>query len=552
MLRLGFATIRTKFSARRGFPYAVCMAWFLCTEILLTSACAEQYDILITSGLVYDGSLFPARTADIGINDGLITAVGRLESNAQRIIDANGLIVAPGFIDIHTHATFSAAQIPADEAADIQSLASRRPAKNYLFQGVTTVVSGNCGDGPYEVRQVFEDVRRDGAGVNLMLLIGHGTVREAVMGMANAAPTRAQMARMKRLLRRGMEEGAVGMSTGLYYAPGNYAKTREIIELAKVVAEYDGIYATHMRDEGIGLLDAIEEAIEIGRQARVPVQISHLKVFGRHAPGVPEQATDLIEAARSKGITVFADQYPYLAGSTRLAALVLQPWVRADGPEMMLNRLNDPSLATRIRTQAAELIHQLGGPQAFVIAHFASRPAWQGRNIKQISQIIKTNATEAALEILRIGNPQMVVFAMTEDDLRHFMSRPYVMTASDSWNPPYGVGLYHPRNYGTFAHKIRHYVLDEGVITMQAAICAATSLPAQMLHLDDRGRIGEGLVADIVVFDPRRISGPATYEKPHQYSRGAEYVLVNGALAIDAGRHTGAMAGRPLRLNRSP
>jgi len=509
---------------------------------------AAQYDILIKSGLVYDGSLAPARKADIGVKDGIIVSIGSLESEARRTVDANDLIVAPGFIDIHTHATFSAAQISPDEAADIRSLEERRAAKNYLFQGVTTVVSGNCGDGPYDVGRAFQDVRNNGAGVNLMLLVGHATIREAVMGMANASPTKAQLAQMKRLLRQGMEAGAVGMSTGLYYAPGNYAKAREVIELAKVVSEYGGIYATHMRDEGVGLLEAIEEAIEIGRQADVPVQISHLKVFGRHAGGVPKQATDLIEAARRQGVVVFADQYPYLAGSTTLAPLVLKPWVRADGPQMMIRRLNDPLLAPSIRADAAGLIHQLGGSEAFVVAYFKERPDWQGKNLLQVSRIMNTNPTDAALQILHIGNPQMVVFAMTEEDLRHFMSKPYVMTASDSWNPPYGAGLYHPRNYGTFPRKIKHYVLDEGVINMQSAIRAATSLPAQMLRLDNRGRIKENFVADIVVFDPDRISDPATYEKPHQYCRGVEYVIIDGTLAIDAGRYTGAVAGRPLRL----
>jgi len=321
--------------------------------------------------------------------------------------------------------------------------------------------------------------------------------------------------------------------------------------MAKVVAEYNGIYATHMRDEGVGLIDAIEEAIEIGRQANVPVQISHLKVFGRHAPGVPQQATALIEAAHKEGIIVYADQYPYLAGSTTLAPLVLKQWVRADGPEVMLQRLDDPSLSAKIKSESTELIHQLGGPDAFVIAYFKERPDWHGKTLSQISQIMNTNTTDTALQILHIGNPQMVIFAMTEEDLRYFMSKPYVMTASDSWNPPYLAGLYHPRNYGTFGRKIKRYVLDENLITMQQAIRAATSLPAQMLNLNKRGQIKKGFVADIIAFDPKRISDLATYEKPHQYCTGIEYVLVNGILAIDNARYTGVLAGKALRIRRS-
>lgn len=531
----------------------VCIARMLCKwtacilALLAVTSRGVPHDMVIKSGLIYDGSPAPAHVGDVAIEDGRIVATGQIESDADRIIDADGLIVAPGFIDIHTHATFSEAQIDSKNTAEIQSLPRRRPARNYLHQGVTTVVSGNCGDGTFHIARTFRDIETHGAGVNVMLLVGHAVLREAVMGMADTEASAARIASMKRLLRQAMREGAVGMSTGLYYAPGNYAATDEIVELAGVVSEYDGIYATHMRDEGARLLEAVQEAIHIGRTADVPVQISHLKVFGRHEPDMAAKATALIEKARREGVEVFADQYPYLAGSTKLASLITQPWVRAGGPQMMLERLRDPSLRTKIRRQATELIHQLGGPEAFVIAYFHQRPAWNGSNLKQIARHLHMGTTAAALNILRIGNPQMVVFAMNERDLRHFMTRSYVMTASDSWNPPYKVGLYHPRNYGTFARKIRRYVIEEQVIGMARAIHAATALPAGMLGLTDRGRIQPGFAADIVVFDPKRIAAPATYENPHEYCQGIEYVLINGGLAIDDGECTGLMAGRPLR-----
>jgi N-acyl-D-amino-acid deacylase len=510
------------------------------------SAWSRTYDIVITSGEIYDGSGRESYVADIAVKGDRITAIGQFDPDAAVVINAKRLVVTPGFIDIHTHALFTAQERTPSEIAGVD-FNEIKAAKNYLFQGVTTVVSGNCGLGIPQVAEIFRAIRHTGAGVNVVELVGHGSVRQAVMGTADRDPTPEEMERMKALVAEAMRAGAVGMSTGLYYAPGSYAKTQEVVELAKVVHRYGGIYATHMRDEGTNLLDGIREAIQIGRQANVPVQISHLKVFGGHGEGRAQAATQLIEEAQAQGIKVRADQYPYLAGSTNLGPIVLNPWALAGGRIKMLNRFADPALTERIRKEVTERIEEVTGPEAIVIALFKAKKEWEGKSLRQISKIMNVDPTEAALRILRIDDPLVIIFAMKEDDVHHFMTKPYVATCSDGWNLPYGQGLPHPRNYGAFARKIRLYVLDEGVISMAHAVRAATSLPADMLGLADRGLIKEGLAADIAIFDPKAIRDLATYEKPHRYSQGIEYLLVNGTLTINKGQYTGGLAGRPLK-----
>ncbi len=527
-----------------------------CVNVLLVvlnitaAGTGSDYDIAITSGQIYDGSGQAPYVADVGIKGDRIVTIGRLQSDAETVINAQGLVVCPGFIDIHTHAVFSKQERKPEETEGI-NFDEIKAAKNYLFQGVTSIVSGNCGVGDHRVADIFQHIRQTGAGVNVLELVGHETVREAVMGMAERDPTGTEMERMKGLVRQAMEAGAVGISTGLYYPPGHYAKTEEIIELARVVHEYEGTYATHIRDEGAGLLDGIREAIRIGDEARVPVQISHLKVFGVHGEGKAAAATRLIEAAQSEGLTVYADQYPYVAASTHLAPLVLRPWVSAGGRSNMLNRLANRTLWRRIHQEVTEKLKEVGGPQAIRIAFFREQKRFEGQTLAQISRTMRASPTTAALRILQTDNPQVVVFAMQEADVQHFMRKPYVMTGSDGWNLPFGQGVCHPRNYGTFVRKIRRYVLEKKVITMEQAIRAATSLPADMLGLTNRGRIKQGFAADIVVFDPKTIRDLASYEKPHQYPEGLEYLLVNGVLTINKGRYTGALPGRPLPASRA-
>ncbi|MFP4081944.1 MAG: N-acyl-D-amino-acid deacylase family protein [Candidatus Aminicenantes bacterium] len=508
----------------------------------------DSFDIVIQDGEIYDGSGDPSYAADIGIKDDKIAAIGRIKPDSGLVINAKGLCVSPGFIDIHNHAFFTLDDeilqlVGAD--VDINEL---RTAKNYLYQGVTTLVSGNCGSGSHKISSMFEDMRKNGLGLNVMQLVGHGTIRQEVMGMADRPPTPEEMAKMKAMVAEAMEGGAIGMSTGLFYPPGCYAQTEEIIELARVVKKYGGIYATHVRDEGVNMMGGIEEAmreaIRIGEEARIPVQISHLKAAGTLGQGKAEAVAKILEEARARGVKLYADQYPYTAGSTNLAPIVLDRWIMADGK--VREKFNDSSLKDKIKDSITKRIERYTGAESILIANFKEKHEWEGKTLKEISEILEISPTEAAIELLKMGNPSVVVFIMDPREVEYFMKKPYVMTSSDGLNVPFGLGVPHPRNYGAFTKKIRDYVLDNPIITMEQAIRAATSLPADMLGLDDRGSIKEGYVADIVVFNPETVRDKATYQNPHQYSEGIEYLLVNGVLTLENGEYTGAMAGKPV------
>ncbi|UCC39333.1 MAG: D-aminoacylase [Candidatus Aminicenantes bacterium] len=508
----------------------------------------KSYDIVIRGGKIYDGSGGESYVADIGIKDGKILAIGKLKPNADAVIDAKDLYVSPGFIDMHNHAFFKVDdEIVAFIGGEID-MDELRIVKNYLFQGVTTVVSGNCGAGDWRIKELFEDIRQNGMGLNLVQLVGHGTIRQEVMGMADRAPSAEELEKMKAMVQEAMEGGAFGLSTGLYYPPGCYATTEEVIELALVVNKYGGFYATHVRDEGVNMMGGIEEsmseAIRIAEEADVPVQIAHLKASGTLGQGKAKAVTKIFEEARAKGVKLFADQYPYNAGSTTLAPIVLDRWIMADGKA--LERFMDPALKEKIRASIKERIERYMGPESIHIANFKEKPEWEGKNLKEICEILKVSPTEAAIELLRIGNPSVIVFMMDPKEVEYFMKKPYVMISSDGLNVPFDLGVPHPRNYGAFTKKIRDYVLDKKVITMEQAIKAATSLPADMLELDDRGLIKEGYVADILVFNPETVRDKATYQNPHQYSDGIAYLLINGILAIDKGKYTGVLAGKPI------
>lgn len=508
----------------------------------------ESYDTVILGGTIYDGSGGMPYTGDIGIKEGKIIAIGTLKSKADMVIDAKDLYVSPGFIDMHNHAFFKVDDEIIAFVGDDIDINELKKVKNYLFQGVTTVVSGNCGGGDWRIKELFEDIRQNGIGLNLVQLVGHGTIRQKVLGMEDRSPTDEEMEKMKAMVEEAMEGGAFGLSTGLFYPPGCYAKTEEVIELARVVHEYGGIYASHVRDEGANMMGGIEEAmreaIRIAEEADVPVQISHLKASGTQGQGKARDVIKIFEEARARGIKLYADQYPYSAGSTTLAPIVLDRWIMADGKA--LERFMNPELREKIKASIKERIERFTGAESIVIANFKNKPEWEGKNLKEVSEIMKVTPTEAAVELLRMGNPSVIVFAMDPKEVEYFMKKPYVMTSSDGLNVPFGLGVPHPRNYGAFTKKIRDYVLDEQVITMEQAIRAAASLPAEMLELDDRGIIKEGYVADILVFDPKTIRDLATYQNPHQYSEGIEYLFVNGILTIDKGQYTGALAGEPI------
>jgi N-acyl-D-amino-acid deacylase len=506
---------------------------------LVMGSCSTSYDVVIKGGTIYDGMAETPYMADIGVVDGNIKIIGDIETATGLAVEAKGLIVAPGFIDIHTH------------CEDGLQTEKGKNAKNFLMQGVTTVVTGNCGEGTYLVEEFYSKLESQGIGINVIHLVGHGTIRSSVMGQEDREPTVEELERMKQLLARGMEEGAAGFSTGLFYAPGSFAKTDEIVELAKVAKKYDGFYATHIRDESnydIGLKDAIKEAIDVGEQAGIPVEISHIKALGKPVWGMAKDVCAMIEDAREIGVQVYADQYPYVASSTGLSAAVIPMWAQAGG--QMRVRLENPELLPEIKKGIEENIERRGGPESLVIVSYPKNRDFDGKNLAEISRMMEKPVVETAIHLIMNGNPSIISFNMQEADMEHFMKKPYVMTGSDGNVLIPDQSLPHPRSYGTFPRKIRKYVMDERWITMEQAIRASTSLPAVVLGLDNRGRLKEGFAADIVVFDPDEIADKATYDDPHRYSVGVRFLLINGTLVIEDGSYTGRLAGTAIRMNK--
>lgn len=507
--------------------------------VLLISGCAnERYDVVIKNGTVYNGTGGEPFKADIGISDGVIKSIGKnISSGKGEEIDASGLIVAPGFIDIHTHCN---GQILDKGMNTLQ---------NYLTQGVSTVVTGNCGDGTSDVEKLFGKLEEIGSGTNIVHLAGHNYIRNRVMGMDDREPTKAELEEMKKLVRTAMESGAAGLSTGLFYTPGAYAKTSEIVELAKVVKEFEGFYATHLRDESdynIGLIEALKEAIHIGEQSGVRVEISHIKALGKPVWGLSGEVCRIIEEAKKRGITIFADQYPYNASSTGLASAIVPSWVRAEG--MMTTRLNDKKQLPGIMKEIEENIERRGGPESLVVVSYPKDNRFDGKNLKEISRLKGMPVVETAVDLILEGSPSIISFNMNNSDIATFMQKDYVMTCSDGHVEVPGENKPHPRNYGTFIRKIRKYVIEDKLITMQHAIRAATLLPAEMIGLKNRGSLEEGKIADVVIIDPLTVNDNATFDNPHQYSSGVKFLFVNGKKVISDGQYNGKLAGKALRL----
>jgi putative heme-binding domain-containing protein len=492
-------------------------------------------DLVLKGGLIYDGGAGPARAGDVAIKNGRILAVGRFDGTAPLVVNCQGLCVAPGFIDLHNH---SDQQI-------IDPLT--RANVNFLLQGCTTIVTGNCGAGPIAVGRYLEKIDAAGAGTNVAHLLPHGALRNEVIGAIDRPATSEEILSMRHLADQAMQEGAFGLSTGLIYVPGTYASTEELVALAQVVARRRGIYASHIRNEGQELLAAVREALEIGRRAGLPVHISHFKSSGREAWGLVRRAAQMIEEARAMGQVVTADQYPYVASSTSLEATVIPAWARSGGEKELLRRFDDPEQATRIHEYVEDQLARLDGGDRILIARYEPRPEWVGRSLATIAREENRPARDIVLEISRQGGAAVVNFSMSEDDVRFAMALPWVATASDGRAYLPGPDKPHPRSYGTFSRKLGFYALREGVITLEQAIQSATGLPAQILGLPDRGRIEPGYWADLAVFDPRSLADAAEFREPHRFARGMRYVFVNGAIAVWQGTPTGALAGKALR-----
>jgi len=498
----------------------------------------DPFDLIIRNGTVVDGSGKAGFRADVGIRNGIIVEVGKLGSaQAKDTIDAAGLIVAPGFIDVHTHAD------------DLD----RKPlAENYVRMGVTSVVAGNCGGSTANVAESFRTIREAGAAINWATLVGHNTVRRAVMGSANRAPTAEELAKMKELVARAMAEGAVGFSTGLQYVPGVYADAQEIVELAKVAAAAGGVYASHMRNEGTEIQKTIAETIAVGEQARCRVQISHIKIDSPKNWNESVQVLALIDAARRRGVQVEADQYAYEAGSSGLS-IRFPAWALEGGREQIRKRLDDPATWAKIKEEMIQLYEERGFHDLSwgVVSSYNADKSLEGLSMKEVALKLKGDGSadaqlEVAREMMLRGAPGMVYHFMSEDDIASFMRHPRVAVASDSSLVTPGDGVPHPRSYGNNARVLGHYVRDLKVISLEEAVRKMTSLPAEQFRFDRRGRIAKGFAADVVIFDRNTVADRATYAQPHQYPAGIPHVVVNGAVVLRNGTHTGAKPGQIL------
>ncbi len=493
---------------------------------------------VIRNATVVDGTGKPGYRGDVLITGDKITAVGEVgRADGAREIDGAGLVVCPGFIDLHTHCDTGSPSITSKAG---------RPNANYVWQGCTTAVTGNCGGGPVDVAKYFAELE-GGAGTNVIHWATHNTIRTLVVGNADRPPTADEQARMEALVEKAMTDGAWGLSTGLIYNPGIYAKTEEVVGLAKAAAKHGGLYVSHIRHEGAGLLDAVEEALRVGRESGCPVHVSHIKASGKAAWGKSVDAVALIEAAQKKGQKVTADQYPYVASSTSLRAIVVPARYREGGQKEFVARLDDPTTGPKIRADVARELKGDGAAR-LKIARYAKAPKWQGKSLAEVATAEGKDAVDVALEIERNGGAQVVNFGMSEEDVRVYMKRPWVATASDGGVQVAGDTVPHPRSYGTFPRKIGRYAIEDGVLPLEQAVRSATGLPADILGLADRGYLKPGAFADVVVFDPRAFRDAATFDKPHQYAVGVKWVFVNGSAAIADGTHDPTvLAGKPLR-----
>ena len=496
-------------------------------------------DILIHNGKIIDGTGNSWFYGDIAIKNGKIMGMGKqLSFSANKTIDASGLIVAPGFIDVHTH-------LEEDESKDPL-------AQNFIYDGVTTCITGNCGLSNTDIGKYLHWVDSLKLSINIATLIGHNDVRKAVMGRANRDATPAEQQQMENIVDKAMKDGAVGLSTGLIYIPGTYSKTPEIIGLAKIAAKYNGIYATHMRDEADSVTQAIQEALTIGREAKIPVEISHFKLSGQQNWGRSKETIPLIEAARKEGIEVTIDQYPYTASSTSISTLIPDE-ILADGQDSIKARLETPGIKKYVISEMLRKLkkRKLKHFSYAVVAYYKTDTTYNGKSIEEINLLkgkkhkAKAEA-ETVIDIMINGGASAVFHGMSEEDVKRIMQYPFNMFASDASIRVLNSGMPHPRGYGTNARVLGKYVREEKVISLEEAIRRMTSLPAQKFQLQDRGLLRPGYAADIIIFDEKEVADISTFEKPHAYSKGFHYVIVNGVLTVDQEKHNGMRAGKAI------
>lgn len=502
---------------------------------LLMLACKNEIhaDLLITNGTVYNGVDTIPTNNEIAITGDKIIYIGKSDSLhiiANKIIDASGLILAPGFIDPHTHAD-----------NDLVSLEDSHN-KPFLFQGVTTVVIGNDGSSLYPTSSISSTLNSQGIGTNVVMLVGHGTIRKEVLGLSDKKATEIDIAKMKSLIQDEMDAGAFGMSTGLFYAPGSYSSTNEIVKLAKTVAINNGIYDTHLRDEGsfsVGLISAIGEVIEIGRQANLPVHISHIKCLGVDVWHQSDSIISLIERAQINGIDITANQYPYEASATNLQAAVVPRWAESGGKDSLYIRYNDINFKAVILNETRQNIIRRGGPQKLLIVEYEDEKVI-GKNLLEISESLNMSPEETVFELLKLGYVKVASFNMNPDDIENFIKQPWVVTGSDG-------GSGHPRKYGSFARKYSKYVVNDSLIDLAFFINNSSYKTAQIFKIPNRGLLKEGYYADLIIFDPKAFRDKASYTSPFEFSEGLIYSIINGQIIIDDGKYTEKRAGRVLK-----
>jgi len=517
---------------------ALVVASTLVQEPLTPGRQGIRYDLVIAGGTIIDGTGRSGQFADVAIRDGRIAAIGRIpRSQAAQVIDASGLLVSPGFVDVHTHA---------------DNLVDRPAAANFVRMGVTTIVAGNCGSSALDVGAALSALKESPAAINFATLIGHNTVRSAVMGSESRAPRVAELNRMKALIWKAMADGAVGFSTGLQYVPGTYANLPEIINLAGVAVNAGGIYASHMRNEGTELEKSIAETIRVGEMTGGRVEISHLKVDSPNRWGYSGRALAMIDAARAKGIDVRADQYAYTAASSGLG-IRFPSWVLEGGQSKIAERLNTPATWEKIKQEMAALLAERGlhDLSFAIVAMYRPDPSFNGQSVRQIAQRVKGSDSaeaqfEAARDMLLQGGAQMVYHFMSDEDVDRIMRHPQVAIASDSGVLSFGDGVPHPRGYGDNARVLGTYVRTRHVIGLEEAIRKMTSLPAAHFKLANRGIVKIGYAADLVVFDPKTVAETATFDAPHAYATGIPYVLVNGVIVVRNGTQTDARPGQVI------
>jgi len=512
------------------------------TLLVWKTCCAQApaYDVVIQGGRIVDGTGAPWFLADLGIRGDTIARIGRLSgASATLRIDARGMTVAPGFLDIHTHARRGIFDVPT--------------AANYILQGVTTLMEGQDGSSPLPLRRFLDKLAATPISVNFAMLTGQGSIREAVIGLEDRQATQAEIEKMKALARQAMLDGAFGLSTGLFYVPGNYTPTEEVVQLAKVVGKLGGVHISHMREEASGVLDSVRETIRIGEEGGLPTQVTHHKIIGVSNWGRSRETLRLVEEARARGVDVTIDQYPYTASASGLTALFPQ-WAQAGGYAALLRRLADPPQRAKIK---AEIVNRIqndrggGDPKNVVMASCSFDESLAGKDLAQLTQQrgrppTSENAAETAMEMIRKGGCQVIFHAISEEDVERILASRFTMIASDGEIPIFGRGAPHPRSYGTFVRVLGRYVRERKVIPLEEAVRKMTSLPAARLRLPDRGLLRPGMKADVTVFDAARVADKATFQNPHQYAEGVRDVLVNGKPVVLDGKLTEERPGRVL------